>query len=211
MIAAPSLLLLWTLASSTPATPAAPVALLSPQGGRGQGQGQPDPTPAPADPPHTLGIGGTMSVSNRGAAGGFRLFMSQHVGLDMNVGWYRGTVGGTSSSGGNTFVASPSVIVMFAKPNPQADVDVRPYAGGGVNYSYRSLGDQVRSASPSATLSQSGWGSQVFGGVEMTFSNVKALAVSLEVAHYQTAAATGFVAGHVNGTDAYLMFHFYVN
>jgi hypothetical protein len=209
MTAAASLLLLSTLASSSPVpSDAAPDASVSLQAG--SGQTRPDPTPAPPDPPHRLGIGGAMSVGSRGASGGFRFFPTSRLGIDMNVGWYRGTIG-SSASGGSTFVVSPSLLFMLSKPRPQADIDLRPYVGGGVNYSYRTTGTPTRNAAPVATLQESGWGGQVFGGAEMTFKEAKAVAISFEIAHYESAASTGFLGGHARGTDFYLMFHFYVN
>ena len=209
MTAAASLLLLTTLATSSPAGPVTASAIAANVQSGGQ-QTQPDPRPGPTDPPHRLGLGGSMGFGNRGGGGGLRLFANDRLGLDLNVGWFRNTIGSTSS-GGSTFVVSPSVLYMLRKPNAQANVDVRPYVGGGVNYSGRTIGDQVRTSLASTTGRQRGLGGQVFGGVEMTFAEAKAVAISAEVAHYEIAASTGFTAGRASGTDFYLMFHFYVN
>lgn len=159
----------------------------------------------PGDRPHSVGIGGQAGVSNRGGGGSMRLFFGERVGVNMNVVWYRSGGRYTSDPGtGSTFAAMPSVLFMLSKQDPTKGVDVRPYVGGGLSY--------VR-ATGSATTAQfsrrSGTGGQVFGGVEMTFSDADWMTISGEGVYYKLPVS--YVnASTVDGFNVILAFHFYL-
>jgi len=172
-------------------------------------QGPAERQAPPPEAPHHFGLGAAMGVSNRGGGGSFRYFVNDRLGLDMNVWWYRPTTGSASSLG-SAFVASPSFIWMLNGPDPQADIDVRPYVGGGLNYSRRFSGAQPRTSVSNTNVRTGGIGGQVFGGVEMTFKEAKAIAISAEVAHHEM-AATGLTGAFARGTNLYLVFHYYLN
>ena len=196
------LLVLSTLSGPVPAVaPAPPAAFVltdtaaSPQ--RSGPQGLTDPRP------HRFGLGGTVGVSNRGAAGAMRYWFGQRVGLDFTAGYYRRRLTPTLTS--SSMQVMPSVLVMFTEPDPSRDVDVRPYAGGGVNYA------RLLSGTPTTTgASTSATGGQIFGGVEMTFAEAENLAISAETGYYrQPVRLTS--APYADGVDFRIFVHMYLN
>jgi outer membrane protein W len=195
---AASLILISTLGVQTPSGPATPA---------------PPPAPAPApqgeagartsgDRPHEVGIGGSMGMSSRGGGGSFRYFFNDRLGVDMNAGVSRFTVAGAART---SFQAAPSAVWMFTRSNQFADVDVRPYVGAGLNYSSTS---GVRTAT-GVQSRVGGLGEQVFGGVELTFSEADWVAISAQMAYYRLSVST-FNANLGSGTNFYLLFHFYL-
>src|SRR5438874_1310420 len=134
MPAAASVLFLTTLLtqSQAPSLPAGGVpAAQTPSGTQTPEEGT---RSAPTERPHEIGLGGSMGMSSRGGGGAFRYFFSDQVGFNANIGWYRPTTRTGSGSQGSTFVAAPSMVYMLNKSHQLADVDARPYVGGGVNY-----------------------------------------------------------------------------
>ena len=157
--------------------------------------------------PHTIGVGGTMTVSNRGAGGGLRYWFGEHVGVNLTANYYRGSQRQTGGSrSGSTFTVVPSIIVMLTRPNPAREVDIRPYVGGGVNY----VRSSPATATGTATLARrSGTGGQVFGGVEMTFRDADWMTISAEGIYYSLPVS--YVDANTIGGFSYLLaFHFYL-
>ena len=142
-----------------------------------------------------------MGMGSRGGGGAFRYFFGDQIGFNANVGWYRAT-----PRKGSTFVAAPSFVYMITKSRQLADIDLRPYVGGGLNYTSTSV--PVRTNTASLAAHTSGLGMQVFGGVEMSFLSAKSMAISAEVAHYNMVAndfASGLTQGHRLLHDAALL------
>ncbi len=196
------LLVLSTLAGPAPAVAPAPhatfalteTAAASPQRSRPQG--------LTGSRPHRFGLGGTVGVSNRGAAGAVRYWFGQRVGIDFTAGYYRRRLTPTLTASSTQVM--PSVLVMFTEPDPSRDVDLRPYAGGGVNYARLLSGTPTPGARTSAT------GGQIFGGVEMTFAEAENLAISAETGYYrQPVRLTS--APYADGLDFRLFVHMYLN
>jgi len=208
MPAAASLLLFTSLLTQAqaPSSPVAPAGPDSVQSSAPVEAGNPSP---PTERPHEIGLGGSMGMGTRGGGGAFRYFFADKFGFNANIGWYRPMTQNGSSGQGSTFVAAPSFVYMLTKSSPLADLDVRPYVGGGLNYSNTSTPIQTRSQTSNVSTSTSGWGAQEFGGVELTFQDAKSIAISAEVAHYQM-AVSNFSSGLSQGTNFYLMFHFYL-
>jgi hypothetical protein len=203
MPAAASLLLLTSLLSqaqvpSSPAAPGPTPAAQTPASPQSVEAGTPS---TPTERPHQIGVGASMGMGSRGGGGAFRYFFGDQIGFNANVGWYRGT------TQGSTFVAAPSFVYMITKSRQLADIDLRPYVGGGLNYTSTSV--PVRTNTASLAAHTSGLGMQVFGGVEFSFLSAKSLAISAEVAHYNM-VANDFASGLTQGTDFYMMLHFYL-
>lgn len=172
-----------------------------------QQPGEPPSAPAqPTERPHKVGLGG---FGGSGGGASFRYFLTERIGVDMDVAFAFGagnpSVGGRNTTA-NTFRAAPSAVFMFTKSHPLWDVDLRPYAGVGFNYAYTS---QVFNQSSTTNLRNSGLGMQAFGGTEITFSGVDNIAISAQVAHYRLAVQPVNLMS-TSGTDVYLMFHYYV-
>src|SRR5262245_36890418 len=55
------------------------------------------------DRPHTVGLGGQLGVSNRGAGAGTRLFFGDRVGVNLNAFWVTGNRYTTTTSQGSTY------------------------------------------------------------------------------------------------------------
>jgi outer membrane protein W len=154
-------------------------------------------------------LGATFGLSGRGGGGGFRYFFNDRFGMNVVAGYSRpATIGGTSLGPSVAYVA-PSVVYMLTPMNTKADVDLRPYVGGGVSY-----GGATRTpGTGGATGVRSngfGLGGQAFGGVELSFKDVKAATISAEVAHYEVKSP--YSAGPIiRGTNFFLTFHFFLN
>jgi hypothetical protein len=130
--------------------------------------------------------------------------LNDRLGIDMNAGITRPTVAGTTYT---SFQAAPSAVWMFTRSNQLANVDVRPYVGGGLNYSSGS--GAIRTSTGTQARVNGGLGEQVFGGVELTFSEANWVAISAQVAYYRLSVPT-YNANLGSGTNFYLLFHFYL-
>ena len=153
--------------------------------------------------PHTFGIGGALGGgfgSNRMSVGGaFRYWIGDYVGVDFKANWTRYNYTGTPQS---VAQVSPSVIFMFTRQHGGA-IDVRPYAGAGP--SYLRLPGLVTT---SATV-QSGTAMQEFGGAEITFRDMRQIALSAEVVHNGLPGA--FATNNLrSGTFFAVEFHYYL-
>ena len=169
------------------------------QQGGSQGESAP---PQSTERLHQFGLGGLMGVGTGGAAGAFRMFFTGQLGLNATVGWYRSPISGQ----GSTLLVAPSAVYMLTKMHKDADIDVRPYVGGGLNYAN---GPAVYQPGTSIATRTDGLGMQAFGGVELTFQDAKSLAISAEVAHYRL-VTPAFTSDVVQGTNFYLLFHYYL-
>ena len=210
MSAAASVLLLTSLLtqSQAPSSPAAPSGVVpTGQTPSSTQVGEEGTRSSPTERPHQIGLGGSMGMSSRGGGGAFRYFFGDQLGFNANIGVYRPTTRTGSGSQGATFIAAPSVVYMLNKSHQLADVDVRPYVGGGLNYASSST--PVQTSTSNISSRNSGLGMQVFGGAELTFQDAKSIAISAEVAHYQM-AVNNFASGLSQGTNFYLLFHFYL-
>jgi hypothetical protein len=134
-------------------------------------------TPAQAPAPHRFGVGGTFTMSNRGAGAGVRYWFNQHVGTSTQVSWFRSgfRTSGTTSSSANFVQALSTVTYLFREADAGSVANLRPYVGAGALY--------VRGSTRfgSATARASGAGPVAFGGVELTFQEYPGLSISNEV------------------------------
>ena len=168
---------------------------------------QPLPTPAQGAQIHTFGVGASFAVSNYGLGGSFRYWFGQHVGLDTTVSWshgyYPSTAGGQSPS---LFMAQPSVIILLGQQDPTRSVNFRPYLGGGVTYAYRS-----QPYTTVSSISTSGVGPTVFGGVETTFRDYNQMAVSAQLIYSKLPASITTTRSYTtSGLDFLVAVHFYL-
>ena len=163
-----------------------------------------EPGRAPIDErPHRVGIGPSISGSNRGIGGATRVFFNDAIGVDFSTSWSRPQYRGTT---GSIFQATPSFMYMLRRPNDLAAVDVRPYVGGGFSYinsSYRStlLPDSGRT---------SGVGGQGFFGAELTFKDAQWVTISVEGRYYRLPVRV-VNANMIDGMNYVMLFHFFVN
>jgi len=176
-------------------------ALATPVVAQQPSQNDPGTPSAPPDKPHEIGIGG---FGGSGGGPSFRYFFSDQVGVDLTAGWYRPM---TTGQGGTSFQISPSMVVMFNKSNKMADVDVRPYIGGGLLYLNGPT--SVISQANSTVIRQSGLGMQAFGGAEFTFASAPSIAVSAETIYHKLPVQT-YNVDLSRGFDFYVLVHFYM-
>jgi hypothetical protein len=207
-------LLVAALASQAPVVPPAsaiarPVLVQSAQRRRPASPGGENGGSPTHERPHQFGIGGSLVASNRGASGGFRYWFGQHVGVNFTAGWYpnRSRSASTTGNNGSTVAVLPSVIFMLTKPNTTRQVDIRPYVGGGVNY--------IRATRPgtsgtsNAVQRESGMGSQVFGGAEVTFRDIDMMTISGEGVY--SVLPTSYVTSSIrDGFNFVFAVHFYL-
>jgi hypothetical protein len=181
--------------------PASPVAAVQ------EPQPQDDPRTTPASSsttkPHEVGLGG---FGGSGGGPSFRYFFGEQVGVDLSAGWYRPMTSG-SSSRGTSFQVSPSMVVMLNKSHQLADLDVRPFVGGGVIY--MNTPTTIARTTSTTQLRQSGVGMQAFGGVELTFASAPSIAISAETIYHKLPIQT-YNVNLTRGLDFYLLFHYYM-
>src|SRR5579864_1362217 len=86
--------------------------------------------------PHTFGFGAVAGAGALGTGLELRGWFGNYIGVDMRLLMSRAElVSGTGFGGGGFSIeAAPSLIVMLTKPDDSRTVDIRPYIGGGVNY-----------------------------------------------------------------------------
>jgi hypothetical protein len=185
--------------SQVPAPPDTPT--VTTQQPQSQGESG-TPTPSTTTRAHEMGLGG---FGGSGTGPSFRYFFNDRIGTDVTGGWYR-SPSAASSSRGTTFQVSPSAVVMLNKSHQLADIDVRPYVGAGLIYLHNTAPIQTVG---NVGTTQGGLGSQVFGGVELSFASAPSIAISAEVMYHRLPVQT-FNANLVRGTDFYLLFHYYL-
>ncbi len=164
---------------------------------------QGEPGRAPDDErPHRIGVGPSISGSNRGVGGATRLFFNDRIGVDFQASWYRPHVAyGT----GSIFHATPSFLYMLRLPDDQAAVDIRPYVGGGLNY----ISSSYRSTLVPDTGRRGGTGGQAFVGAELTFKDAQWVTISVEGRYYRLPVRT-VNASMIDGMNYVMLFHFYL-
>lgn len=202
-----SLLVTGVLAAGQHATPPQPQRVGQPRPAGQPQTGRPEDPRSTGERPHTLGVGGSMMVSSRGASGGFRYFFSERVGINLAAGW---SPNGMRSSLGSTTIVVPSVMVMLTKPHDTGQIDIRPYVGGGVTYIYSSGANLPTIAPGTSTAYQNhGTGVQVFGGAEISFSDMKRFTISAEGTYY-TVPANFVSTPNAGGFNYAVAFHIYL-
>ena len=140
-------------------------------------------------PSNRFGLGGALSVSNLGINGSVRYWVTKHVGVSMDAGWFRpygyqtynSVYGATAGITPSTMLASPSVMVRFGTTDPNRAVSFRPYAGGGVTYAHAT--SVIQTTATSSAFSRSLTTSHEFAGAEMFFRDHPNLALNFEGIH----------------------------
>jgi hypothetical protein len=155
--------------------------------------------------PHTFGFGAMTGAGALGTGLGLRGWFGNYVGFDMRLLLSRAQLVNQTGFGGGGFSieAAPSLIVMLTKPDDSRTVDIRPYIGGGVNYT-RAGTNATNTGSP-----VSGSGTQVFGGFEAAIRAAGGFAISGEVL-YNKRSQTLVAAGVKSGVTGEFGFLFYV-
>ena len=176
-----------------------------PREGRQQSQEEVRP-PMSIDRPHSVGLGGQVSVSNSGVGGGTRLFFTERLGVNLNAFWYNGSPTSYGPAQGSTYGAVPSFMFMLTQPSTR-DVEIRPYVGGGM--SYISSSRPVTTGNVSTQERFNGVGGQVFGGVELTFREAQFMTISAEGIYYKLPVAM-VNTSMMDGMNWLMAVHFFV-
>jgi hypothetical protein len=166
--------------AAAPSPAVFPLALVQPA----PAAAQQDPNaPAPIPEFHRFDIGGSMAASTRGAGGSVRVWLTKNIATSLAAAYYRQpSVGGVPSA--SAFQLTPSVIVMLAPAQAGADLYVRPYVGGGVNYTH--LSSALNNANlPANARTSGGMGMQAFGGAEIGGQQLGKMTISAEMAYYR--------------------------
>lgn len=144
---------------------------------------------APLLPSHVIGLGGRIGTRALGFAATGRAWTQRRVGAQIEAG--QSTY--TTAFGGDQLKAmqfAPSVIYSPRNVVTNA-IWARPYIGGGVNF-YRST---FRSSRGFPDVVDSGLGSQMFGGAELTWANLPQAALSADLRHLWAPTTNGFELG----------------
>lgn len=157
--------------------------------------------PAPSLPSHVIGLGARLGTQALGFAATGRAWAQRRIGAQVEAG--KSTY--TTAFSGNQLTAmqfSPSVIYSPSNLVTNA-IWARPYIGGGVNF-YRST---FRSSFGLPDVVDSGVGSQMFGGAELTWANLPQVALSADLRHLWAPTSNGFELG---GMGLSVSGHWYV-
>jgi hypothetical protein len=187
------LLVTSTFAAPAPATNAAPAADQTPavSYAAAQQRATVGPLPAQFSPARRFGLGGSLSVSNRGIAGSTRYFFNKHLGAGINAGWSRPrtyystyyTANQNPIVTSSTVQASPIVIYSFNETDSNREVSLRPYVTAGAGYLRASRpGGQTIAAS--SGYSYSGTSEYASFGSEIFFRDHPNFALSAEGIYY---------------------------
>jgi hypothetical protein len=145
--------------------------------------------PAPSLPSHVIGLGGRIGTQALGFAATGRAWTQRRIGAQLEAGQSTHT----SPFGGDQLRAmqfAPSLIYSPRNVVTNA-VWARPYLGGGVNF-FRST---FRSSLGLPEVVDSGIGSQMFGGAELTWANLPQVALSADLRHLWAPTTNGFELG----------------
>jgi hypothetical protein len=157
--------------------------------------------PAPFLPSHVIGLGARIGTQALGFAATGRAWTQRRIGAQLELGksTYTTAFGGAQLS---AMQFAPSVVYSPRNLVTNA-VWTRPYIGGGVNF-YRST---FRTSPGFPGVVDSGVGSQMFGGAELTWANLPQVAVSADLRHLWAPTSNGFELG---STGLSVSGHWYV-
>ena len=137
-----------------------------------------------------------------------RYWPAERVGVDFALAWIRGAQYGPTYSS-STFLFMPSVLVLLTKQDPNADVDIRPFVGGGISYVRGGVIAAPTSTFQTSLVRGGGTGMQTFGGVEMSFKEMDSITISAEVTYYRLPIHI-LTANVIDGVNYFIVFHFYL-
>jgi hypothetical protein len=142
---------------------------------------------------HTFGAGGRVGGFTLGVGGSLRYWASDAFGVQMDFSHY-----GVVDVGVTQF--APSVLFVLGHPDLSKPMQIRPYAGGGMNIFHLSEG------AGTAGLSDTGIGGQGFVGAEAVFAGAPNFGVSGDIGYYSTGT---FLGVSVGGFAISLSGHYY--
>jgi hypothetical protein len=145
--------------------------------------------PAPSLPSHVIGLGGRIGTQAIGFAATGRAWIQRRIGAQLEAGQSTYTTP-FSADQLKTVQFAPSLIYSPRNLVTNA-IWARPYLGGGVNF-YRST---FRSSIGFPDVVDSGIGSQMFGGAELTWANLPQVALSADLRHLWAPTTNGFELG----------------
>ena len=145
--------------------------------------------PAPFLPSHVIGLGGRIGTQALGFAATGRAWTQRGIGAQLEAGQstYTSPFRADELS---TMQFAPSLIYSPRNLVTNA-IWARPYLGGGINF-YRST---FRSSVGFPDVVDSGVGSQMFGGAELTWANLPQVALSADLRHLWAPMTNGFELG----------------
>lgn len=142
-----------------------------------------------------------MGTQALGFAATGRAWTQRRIGAQLELGKSTYT---TAFSGDQLTAMQFAPSVIYSPRNLVTNaIWARPYFGGGVNF-YRST---FRSSFGLPDVVESGVGSQMFGGAELTWANLPQVALSADLRHLWAPTSNGFELG---GTGLSVSGHWYV-
>jgi opacity protein-like surface antigen len=172
--------------------------------------------PGPESPSaRTLGVGGRVGGFALGMGGSVRLWSPGRLGLQVDVSRY--SIGDRQSYAGVSVGAKysvtqlgPSILYTFENPDPDEDVWLRPYIGGGLNLFRSTFSTTASGYGQTAKSSESATdvGIQFLGGAEAIFRRFPRLGISGDLGYYTT--GTPFTGLQIGGFAYGLSVHWYV-
>lgn len=154
--------------------------------------------------PRRFALGGRVGGSSFGVGGTVRYWVTPAVGVDVLVSRYSVGIsnyayaGVVAEASASVLQIAPAVTYRFGEQDPDDDVSVRPYVGGGVSLFRSSFKASAQGyglrAEESASSSELGF--RGFGGVELFFKSIPRLSVTSDIGYYSVGAPfTGISIG----------------
>lgn len=146
---------------------------------------------ARTDRPHEVGLGGKAGGFTFGMGASARLWQSEKLGFQVDLSHYGvGQVG--------ILQVAPSVLFVLGQPDLDKSTQIRPYAGGGLNFFHVSYG---------SFSGDTGIGGQGFVGAEVVFSGAPRFGVSGDLGYYSTG---DFFGVSIGGFAMSVAGHYYI-
>lgn len=161
------------------------------------------PVPKPMAP-RRFALGGRVGGSSFGVGGTVRYWVTPAVGVDVLVSRYSVGIsdyayaGFVAEASASVLQIAPAVTYRFGEQDPDDDVSVRPYVGGGVSLFRSSFkaSAQGYGLRTEESASSSDLGFRGFGGVELFFRSMPRFSVTSDIGYYSVGAPfTGISIG----------------
>jgi len=161
-------------------------------------------TPPTPSVPRRFALGGRVGGSSFGVGGTVRYWVTPALGIDVLVSRYSVGIsdyayaGITAEASASVLQIAPAVTYRFGEQDPDDDVSVRPYVGGGVSLFRSSFkaSAQGYGLRTEESASSSDMGFRGFGGVELFFKSMPRLSVTSDIGYYSVGAPfTGISIG----------------
>ena len=163
-------------------------------------QNKPANAPAPVNParPHEFGVGARLGGFSFGVGASVRYWSADRLAFQADISHFGVTGFGLTQ-------IAPNVLVGIGHPDLTKDMQVRPYAGGGLNITH--FGGNTLGLIQNSGTSV---GFQVFIGAELVTKSLPKFGFGGDIGYYQVSTPTGLGSITFGGFAIAFTAHYYV-